>query len=414
MPNRQLDLVELPWRSEADPYLTFIGRIPLDSIVALAQPRKKFKGIPQLADSLAENGQMYPLTTAFLSREEFIKHVELINFRWRTNYDPESPDFPAVTILGQRGYVVLVDGERRFRAAVFLRDHCCSNCKGNPGCILRHFGDERINIILKTHLPSVKVFERQETANTAMPVDIGDQARSLANLWWIKKIHEPRLTLREFAQEVGRSESMLRDAFRFTDAPAQLDKMVADGQLKYGMAVQAARLRQETGWPDKVIIDKTIEAKIMRLAVKDFRAKVRQLIFNQTMGQLNMTDIFAQAYELVAKRAMEISIDREMRLTMVGLKARIDEVLYLDRSGLLENTQSPFAHKDTLRALIHLTASLEKLVDHMENIEETVRKEQLRKLEEVRERAIALERRVLEEKNINHRLFMKPIAPVPS
>jgi ParB-like chromosome segregation protein Spo0J len=125
---------------------SFVGAyISLLAINVLEQPRQTFEEIATLAQSIADRKLLFPPIVAQLERDQAQEYIEMVNGIWDTNHGIADLS-PAINKDGQEVFFILLDGERRYRACMYLVNVGCED-HGAP-CYDKHFDDGDVEVRL--------------------------------------------------------------------------------------------------------------------------------------------------------------------------------------------------------------------------------------------------------------------------
>lgn len=181
--------------------------IPLDSIRVHPQMRKTFD--PEKIQKLANN----------IRRIKRLLNPVIVNHKnERQTYD-------------------LIAGERRFRAYNILRDK---------------YGKEysKIRANIYSNLGISQVCAIQFSENSYEPVNAAESAIAYAHLYkLLKKEHQliegKPLTIKDFGDIIGKSDSVVSDALKFVTLPSDVQKLAKQRVLPYKVAVEICRINEQ-------------------------------------------------------------------------------------------------------------------------------------------------------------------------
>ena len=237
------DLHEIRTAQGKERELRYIGGfVDLDYINVLPQGRKTFEEIDLLAEDVASKNLINPPLVARLNQEGACDYLNTINSIWGTDFKLE--DLTKTNEDGEEKYYLLIAGERRYRACRKLekdacRDHAITD--ENNGCFSQHFPDG-LEVRICNNIPPLEAIYLQATENTYMSIPPHEEAHYYDALMRTLKRTDSNYSLAQFARDVGRSESKIRDAFRFCRIPTEIQQLVEEGHLSYGIAVEIGRL----------------------------------------------------------------------------------------------------------------------------------------------------------------------------
>lgn len=284
------------------------SRALITEVNVLAQPRKTFTGIKELAETVATYGYANPPNVARFTREEAIAYLEEVNAYWGSAY--------AIEDLRPREedglYDILIAGERRFRSGMHLHLHGCQKCRQAHGqeehghCLHRHFGlgPGVIEVRVPLGIRAEEAFGLQLMENTTQcPVPAHEQAHS-DTLWWqYLKRKFKRFSLKTFARLTGRSVTALGRAFRFHDLPLEVQVMVEERKITYGVASELARLwhaaREGVERPitEERLLKMAQQAAESRFTRAHMKGWIDREILERRENQLDLLSIMMNTYE---------------------------------------------------------------------------------------------------------------------
>lgn len=249
---------EVPADQSHEEEYFFEAMLPIDEQVInrLPQPRRTFEKIHEIAMNMLRQGLLNPIKIGRFTEITAAQHLDLINKRWDTEITLD--DLNWVEEGDERVAYILIDGERRFRGMLMIKEiikHMQEEENPKVGELIKSFNKRFPNNHTRVHLyPNItpeKAFNIQESANTSVSVKPAEQAQSLDNLFWLYLQSDPKLTLSEFAEMVGRSVDTIGDARLFMSLPDKVIEMVISGGIKYGMALELGRFRNRVAEHNK-------------------------------------------------------------------------------------------------------------------------------------------------------------------
>ncbi|MDO8499019.1 MAG: hypothetical protein Q7S44_04510 [bacterium] len=329
-------------------------RISLGDINVLPQPRKTFEGLDILAQDIARNGLVYNLFVAQQTEESCVEYLNYINNVRKTEVNVG--DLVHKNVGSKRIYYLLIDGETRFRAIKWLRENGCAECveKHGPGgcnCYSRHFTDNLVDARLATGMSPQEAIRLQYSANIHTKVPPYEEARDLYEFWNVRRRIDPRLSKAEFAREVGRSPQTIRDALKFCLLPDNIQELVTNKRLHYGIACELTRL-QESSLPEEELLIWAVRGIIGSQKLAEFRQRVSQYLEERKNGQLSLLDLFDTNYQRQLERRNRRLVVGEKMVRGVHEVARYWKII-LDSIGvkLIEADVIPFDHIDDTYSL---------------------------------------------------------------
>ncbi|MBI2984018.1 MAG: hypothetical protein HYY50_00075 [Candidatus Kerfeldbacteria bacterium] len=347
------------------------ARVDLFDLIVLPQPRQTFVLIPELAYDIAQKGIFNPLVVAQLTTEAFRRYLAVVNVLWRTDFqlaafaDMARPD-------GQDTYYqVLLAGERRYRACRWLWDTGCEPCRSTNGgelapgtCYLHHFGEAKVRSTLCTDITPLHALLLQLSENTHVRVPEHEEAYAYQQLIGLMREANPTFTVAAFARCVGRSADTIKRALQFCDLPAAIREAVEHGHIRYGIAIEVARL-QRLGVPDEVLLWWCERAMVRRYKVPDFRGLVSKEIETRTSGQTDLLGIMTAEQERASRRLfIRQTVEREVITALWWQLRYLRSVLTLLRAGTLGHKDSPFSSRSPRRVLREILDQQELVLVH--------------------------------------------------
>lgn len=323
--------------------------IPFEEINVLPQPRKTFRNIHELAESIAQEGLFHPLMVARFDTDLCVDYLKIVNDLWGTSFKQEGL-IPA----GPSSWYILIAGERRYRACKLLREVGCSSCQEDgtvEGCYERHIGFTEAEIRLSVNPDPLRVLNRQASENTHEAVPPYEESSFYDEYFRLKRKMDPRYPLARFARDVGRSPSAIREALKFATLPDQIQSFTRRGFIPYGIACEIARIHEETGSSSDELIGWATMAVARNYKVPEFRGIVRNYIKNQQSGQ-TMMELFSQEEEKQLKRlAIKQAALKEYVQSLWGRIAYDRRVRRLYEEGLLGIKDAPYSQASSLRLI---------------------------------------------------------------
>lgn len=344
--------------------------LKMNDINVLRQTRKTFDNIDELAQSVAEDGLLNPATIARFTPESIVEYLRWFEAFWGERFALES--LRPVRESGATVYYVLLAGERRFRAHQHLWDNGCENCserngKERPGtCFRRHFGrGAKMETRLASDVTPARAMQIQLAENTHMAVPAHQEAIGYYNLWRVRRAEEPDLSLVAFARSVGRSEEKVRNAFRYAKLPQFIREEVEAGHIKYGIALQLARLQSEQMEEDELRHWMRM-AMLGRWGVPRLEDRVNDWIRDKKSGQSSLLDVFADVSDRDWKRELyRKTVEKEFLPVMHGNQRYATTVLRMLRSGELDREDSPFSMLGPLEVIATWIRQLEQMAEEL-------------------------------------------------
>ncbi|MFH1036664.1 MAG: hypothetical protein V1756_01165, partial [Patescibacteria group bacterium] len=218
-------------------------RIPLAIINVLPQPRKTFKDIDRLGNSIAAKNIRNELQVGRYGAKHCQMYLDEINELWTTDFRLD--DLICVVEEGIKVYYVLIDGERRYRACVYLRDTGCDKCqkRQDGNCYTHHFGDLKVDVRISENISPDDAIDIQAQTNIHHRVPPYEEAEFYDRLFKRRKARDQNYSIGEFAYDMGRSTDTIRQAIKFCELPPEFQKYVSEGKIQWGAALVIVELR---------------------------------------------------------------------------------------------------------------------------------------------------------------------------
>ena len=340
--------------------------LPIPAVNVLAQPRKTFEGIPELALDVAKKRLLNPPTVARFDEAACRQYVEAVNRLWETSYCAD--ELQSRTENGERVYYVLLAGERRFRSCRLLWNEGCAECveargKEKPGrCFKRHFGCALLDVRVCRNIPPLAALFLQLSENTHVPVPSHEEAAAYARLFALIRKADPEFPVARFAREVGRSPDTIRKALRYHLLPPVAKEAVENGAIAYGVAIEIARL-QEDGLQPEQLEFWIARAITERRKVKDFRGLVTAHIQERHSGQTSLLDFFQAVQAKDAQRAhLKRTVEANSIQALWAAIHYLGRVQRLFTEELLGPPKAPYSISSPVRVYRTLVERLRELL----------------------------------------------------
>lgn len=301
-----------------------LRKVQLSELNILAQARKTFDNIPELAEDIRTKGGMLMTPIVAQYDEQHIgPYLTVLNQVYGSSHELHD-------LISRNGvWYVLLAGERRTRAYRYLVD--------SGEAVPWYWADVRTNI------DPVTALEIQLAENTHRRVPPHEEADAAERLFRFEQTHQPQATIRAFAKRIGWSEHRLRAALKYCSLPQEVQELVRDGYLSYGMAVTIVRLTR-VGASEKQLYEWALTAITHRLSQAELQARVDHYLLERQQGQTSLLRIFDNEQGRESRRAA-----RRRVVAANVLRAHIENQAYLARVlALLEakklgQDDSPYA-----------------------------------------------------------------------
>jgi len=350
--------------------------VPFNQVNVLPQGRKTFdlEELHNLSDSIAEEGLIQPPLIIRFDTKAAEKYLLVINSLWNTHIRLTN----LKTVAGQddpekQVYYILVAGERRYRSMKILQDVGCSECQetyGIGGCYNRHFEDhpDMLEARVGENVAPIQAIYRQASENIHNSLPPHEEADYYNHIFTLVRIARPDYPMTRFAKKVGRSESKVREALRYTTLPPQIKSAVEQGHLAYGMAVEIARMtEQKVGVEDMDFYTKRALAGNIR--VDDFKKTIAEYLRNRSSGQVSLLDLFTSVQiEALGKLEIKKVVEKEIIRAMWSWIYYFSKVNSLFESGKLGQEDSPFSSGSPIKIFRRLLAEQQRLMPHLQTV----------------------------------------------
>lgn len=197
---------------------TLSAYLPLAALSRLTQMRETFDDLSDLMVSIEQKGQLAPGIAAVLTEKSAEAYVQALNAIRHTAH--HLGELTEVWLDGKKRYIILIAGERRFRACALLEAQHPG--KGAIGKYRRLY-----SVTLHFGISIDAALEIQLQENLHKPVPPMEAALYTRDLFAWRRVHNPTLTLAEFARSIARSDGWVRDALRFCELPLSIQHMAS-------------------------------------------------------------------------------------------------------------------------------------------------------------------------------------------
>jgi len=318
-----------------------ICEIETATLNVLEQPRRTFKDIESLAESIKEISQMHPVIVIRLSEEECKKHLGEVNDLWESSFDIKE-----LRARSDGSYDILLAGERRFRA-VSLN------------------GSKTITASLWKGVLSIPAFKAQFQENIHSSVPPAEEAYAHKQFFlYLKRNGNPNLSVAEFARKyAGRSASTVHESLRFCELPDKVRALIEETVIPYGYGYGLFRLQNE-GLDENALMAFAADGLIRRLTVLKFEARVSEFIEVKKSGQTNLFEFSEEDF----KKERRMVVEKNTVEYLWANEAYLKRLIALVESGKLGEGDSPYSSGSPRRRLSALVDFLQLSLSHMENL----------------------------------------------
>lgn len=339
------------------------SQVRLAKINVLPQMRVEFNddSILELARDIAKPGQgvLQCPGVAKLTKQTGERYLAVFNTVKGTSINIDQLKF--VVENGRRYYYVLIFGERRVRSLRYIFKHgnpeLESDKAGRNGRYYQdRFGGDIVDVNVFANDDALDALGRQLSENTYELPSQWDEANAYLELFTFRKMRNPKYTLAQFARDTKRSEEAIRARLMWGDLPEDIQKLVRQGDVKYGIAIQLARLLVwcQRNIEDEVERDQFFDLHVLDAVLKDWKvttfshyisvaiAKGAKDIELKRSGDYDLVSMFQESARLVERqldRKKEIGLTAEIGLRSVVSQIRRYQTLL--ESGRLKARNAP-------------------------------------------------------------------------
>jgi hypothetical protein len=264
-----------------------------------------YAGIAELAESIAANDLLTPLTVCVWDKAETQQYFKLaqqiFNGDGTHKMERRQPNTDGK-------YHVLVAGHRRRLALCQLRDKGCGVYQAErPGlssaeCFQVQFSGGLVPAKLYVGIsPERGVTLQLEENINRKGVNPAVQARSIGHLYEVRKVEAvgSLMSVAEFARRTAISVGVVRDALRFCQLPRSIKYAVESGSFNWSCALELTYIQRqllERPKPDGTLrTSEEVNAALLSLAANEAASRTRQQFrsylkkwYSEVIGQLVM------------------------------------------------------------------------------------------------------------------------------
>ena len=207
-------------------------RVGLPQLNTVAQSRSEYSGIDILADNIkARRRLIHPILVSAYDRQGAQQYLDIAHkaFGDKIPLDQQKTvdDLTLSTFNGRDVYLIVISGHRRLRALKRLDEN------------------DSIVQIIEDEDP-FDALETQASENTAVPPKDYERAESNGKLFAIRKVKDPKLSVKHFASEVAQTEYAVHRDLLYYNLPDSVKDFVVP------------RARIDTGDGDTIIPDQPL------------------------------------------------------------------------------------------------------------------------------------------------------------
>ncbi len=316
----------------------------------LPQVRKTFdpEEIRLLAEDIAKSGIIQPSIIALFDEVYMEKYIHLNDSVARVKTDISK--LTSFKYRNRRFYLVVLGGERRYRAHKYLWDKGCESCREKYGskmtsgkCFIYHFGGHHMEARLCENISAEVAKEYQFKENNYISPPSHELAYHYVEYFkTISLIYRERgekLTIRDFAKKVGRSESTIRNAISFVELPDYIQQAVAGKHISYSIALEFHRLKAQ-GVDETAIRNLFLIISVkFRIKAETVREKITQYLMNISEPELD----FGNSNRLSPKRTRRKVVQGELVPLFMQMTSYLNEVGRLHDLGHLGRNKSIYS-----------------------------------------------------------------------
>ncbi|OGD60889.1 hypothetical protein A3A71_03205 [Candidatus Berkelbacteria bacterium RIFCSPLOWO2_01_FULL_50_28] len=230
---------------------------------------EEYEGIPELADSIASNDLLTPLTVCVWSRKMVLEYKQLVEKIFNGDGGHELENFKPYD--GGK-YYVLVAGHRRMRSLLLLKAEGSEAYRQAYGevsgeeCFARQFPNGVPARMYQGILPQrgvgLQLEENLNREGVSRPV----QAKAIKGLYDLECLEDGAvITVSEFARRLQIKPDMVRDSLKFCDLPRIIQHSVEAGAFKWGCALELTMIQRTLREKPKADGERRTEDEINRI-----------------------------------------------------------------------------------------------------------------------------------------------------
>lgn len=329
----------------------------------VAQVRKTFADIRELAEDIATRGMISMQIVFAFTPEVTARYIETTNLLWGTAHSMSQVQISELD--GVPMCFVLVAGERRHRALNRLWAYGCRACKKtmgrkarNGGCFHKHFPGGFIPVALKVGYAPDDALTLQLAENSHKRPKAHEEAAGFRLLWEVARMRNPEVTVPDFARSIGHPTRYVSQGLLFTNAAEYIQDAVSQSRLSYTAALALARYHEERRceqelryWFDRCLAEGWTTSEIQIQLQQDLR--------NWKSSQLGL---FGAAILAQQETRIRLTFARGVWRTVQWISAFLLSAVQARKEGRIGLKDSPFATGSLARAIVHIYEILAELV----------------------------------------------------
>ena len=329
----------------------------------VAQVRKTFSDIRELAEDIATRGMISMQVVFAFSPEVTARYLETTNLLWGTAHD--MTHVITSELDGVPMCFVLVAGERRHRALTRLWNIGCRACRKsmkrkarNGGCFHQHFPGGFIPVSLKVGYAPDDALTLQLAENSHKRPKAHEEAAGFRLLWEVAHMRNPATTVPEFARSIGHPAKYVSQGLLFTNSAEYIQDAVAQSRLSFTAAIALARYHEERGcdaelryWFDRCLAEGWTTSEI--------QVQLHEDLQNWKSSQLGL---FGAAILANQEARVRQTFARGVWRVVQWASAFLSSAIQARNDGRIGLKDSPFATGGLARAVVSMYEMLAELV----------------------------------------------------
>jgi len=339
--------------------------IPIEDVIILPQERHTFD--PLKITDLAENiGRMGLLTNiklaVFTSKAKFIEYL-----LFSADLHGATLEFDDYKSYARKGkYYVLIAGECRIRAMIELREKGCSRCKvdgeesSECHCFEIQFPKSAIrwcDIYVNPDPFYARCIQVSENIHGTVPAH--EEAYFVESMLKMYRKRDAQFSYAKLAKELGCSPNKVSRMIKFCGLPDRLRKAVENSKMKYGFAIEMARLA------DHKFGEKTLETELRyvisqgpRLSIPKYRRRITERI--ASLVQMDLAAAMDYSVQADTEKAFRNAIKSLTGDGLQGIILTFEGMKWLCEQHLLSTADSPMTDPENRKRL-------GKVLDHLDS-----------------------------------------------
>lgn len=351
------DLIARRQKGQVTAYVNF------DEINRLLQPRRTFDGLEETAASLVKVGFVQTITVALFTKSDMLAHLQTKKI---DHPEEKLKTLKKFRIGNSFFYLVLIDGERRYRAAELVYKKGAQYFQDEYGIEdpFWKFDDRMIKCSLCVRTTSEDFLDKQIIANTSVQVPIDEEAEFIAGLFEDKRVLKPKLTIKAFAAEIGKSVSAVSGYLKYMILPEIAKRMVRERKIAYGVSLELVRLWEFLldRYPEKEcqaeITRWVVQAVIGQWKVDHAKMRIKDHLENLKGQQL---DLVMEVDGKPIKKRHHDQLVRKARPPAMAALHYLQTLVPLFAEGIIPRSDTPLSDAEFAASLM---AAVQKMMPH--------------------------------------------------